>query len=72
MLSKSGIRARHRWGLSPLVLDQQLMTATEPNDYGVSRWMRVQGMVATDPPDEPREHVEHLIERSPEISLLFK
>lgn len=59
-------------GLYPLVLDQQLLAASEPGDVGLSRWMRVQGIVAADPPDELREHVERLIERSPEVPASFE
>lgn len=59
-------------GLSPLMLDQQLLAASESEDVGLSRWVRVQGMVAADPPDELREHVERLIEESPETPSSFE
>jgi hypothetical protein len=66
-------------GLHPLVVDQQLMTATEPDDHGLSRWTRVIGMLDAEPPEPLREHLESLIEdvlanrarqRGPETSPL--
>lgn len=53
-------------GCRPMEIDQQLMTASVPNDHGISRWTRVIGMLDADPPDTVREHIETLIERSPE------
>lgn len=53
-------------GCRPMAIDQQLMTAVEPNDHGLSRWTRVQGMLDAEPPDPLREHIEALIEQSPE------
>lgn len=51
-----------------MLLDRQLLDASEPGDVGLSRWMRVQGMIAADPPDELRAHIE----RSPEIPPAFE
>lgn len=53
-------------GLHPLVIDQQLMDVADPKDVGFSRWTRVLGMVAAEPPEPLREHLEELIEESPE------
>lgn len=59
-------------GLHPLVIDQQSLAASEPGDVGQSRWTRVQGMITADLPDELCEHVERLIERSPETPSSFE
>lgn len=53
-------------GLHPMTIDQQLLDASVPGDHGISRWTRVIGMLAAEPPDTVREHIENLIERSPE------
>lgn len=53
-------------GCHPLVVDQQLLDASEPGDVGISRWTRVQGMLDAEPPEPLREHIERLIEQSPE------
>lgn len=49
-----------------MAIDQQLLDAAEPNDHDLSRWTRVIGMLAAEPPEPLREHLEFLIERSPE------
>lgn len=53
-------------GLHPMLIDQQLIDAVEPGDHGFSRWTRVIGMLDAEPPEPVREHIEELIERSPE------
>lgn len=53
-------------GLHPMVIDQTLLDAADPKDVGFSRWTRVIGMVAAEPPEPLREHLEALIEQSPE------
>lgn len=53
-------------GCHPMLLDQQLMDAAEPGDMGLSRWTRVIGMLDAEPPEPVREHLEALIDRSPE------
>lgn len=53
-------------GCRPMAIDQQLLDASASDDHGLSRWMRVLGMLDADPPDPVRAHVEELIEQSPE------
>lgn len=53
-------------GYRPMAIDQQLLDASEPGDHGLSRWTRVIGMLDADPPDPVREHIEALIDQSPE------
>lgn len=52
--------------LHPLVVDQQFMTAIEPGDHGCSRWERVVGMLEAEPPEQLRNHIQDLIDQSPE------
>lgn len=59
-------------GCHPMLLDQQLMDAAEPGDTGLTRWNRVQAMLARGPAEPFREHIESLIERSHEIPPSFK
>lgn len=47
-------------------VDHQLQAATEPNEYVVGRWMRVRGVLESDPSDELCGHIERSIARSPE------
>lgn len=53
-------------GTYPMLIDQQLLNLAEPNNYGLTRWTRVIGMLEADPPEELREHIETLIKQSPE------
>lgn len=54
-------------GCHPMVLSQRLMDAAEPGDLGLSRWNRVQAMVSGGPAESFKEHIEQLIDRSPEV-----
>lgn len=53
-------------GLRPMVLDQQLFAARESGDVGISRWNRVQAMLAGDSAAPFQNHIKHLIDKSPE------
>ncbi len=59
-------------GSVPMLLDQQLMDASEPRDLGLSRWTRVRTMLDGGPADPFREHIERLIERSAEVPSSFE
>lgn len=54
-------------GCPPMLLDQQLMDASEPGDMGFSRWSRVHTMVSGGPAEPFKTHIESLIERSAEV-----
>ncbi|MFC6964706.1 hypothetical protein [Halocatena marina] len=51
-------------GTRPILIDQQLVDARQPNDHGVFRWTRIAGMLAAEPPEPLRGHIENLIEGS--------
>lgn len=59
-------------GYRSLTVDQQLREATASDDHGLSRWARVHDLLANNPPDELRTHIERLIERSPEVPPAFE
>lgn len=54
-------------GCRPMVLDRPLLDAVDPADHGLSRWQRVVGMLNADPPTDLREHIEGLIDSSPDV-----
>ncbi|WP_248911045.1 hypothetical protein [Halocatena marina] len=54
-------------GTHPILIDQQLVDARQPNDHGIFRWTRIAGMLAAEPPEPLRGHIENLIEGSREV-----
>lgn len=58
-------------GSQPMATDQQYQEAAD-GDAGAVRWARVRGLLESDPPQELREHVERLIEESPETPSSFE
>ncbi len=59
-------------GCYPMVLSQRLMDAAPPGNVGFSRWNRVQALLEGAPAELSREHIEQLIERSPEAPSVLR
>lgn len=57
-------------GLHPMVLNEAFLELSKPDDYGLSRWTRILPAVEALDDDSAlplREHLEAMIERSPEV-----